>query len=356
MQAHIGTFPTNGPSFCPIYTMKGRNNLTASILPLGAVIQKLAVLEGTGEERHIVMGFPRPEPYENLVCSAGAVLGPNAGRIRDGHLSFCGEAYALTPNDGPNQLHGGTHSLSSQLWTVEDFSHDGDRASILLSAIQSHGLDGWPGKRSYTARYTLTDNGTLTLEYTARTDQSTYFNLSNHTYWNLSGDFSRSALEQELTVEAGWVCINDGEHLPVDLIQVERTAFDFRRTCTLGHALRTARDTVSRAQLDIARGFNHAYLLDGGPGLKRACSLRDPESGRVMELFTDAPGVVMYSGGFLPEGLELNGSQRSVPSCAVALEAQDLPDCSRLFPSAFRPTLPGEVWQRVIQYRFQLPQ
>lgn len=355
MQTTIRDFPQSPAPLFPLYTMEGRGGLTASFLPLGAALQKIAVPDENGRELSLALGFPDLAPYASLTCYAGAVLGPNAGRIRGGRLSLPGEEYILSPNEGHNQLHGGGHNLSAQLWAVEDFACDGDAASLLLCASQPHGLDGWPGNRSYRVRYTLSDDNRLTVEYEARTDRPTYFNLSSHAYWNLSGEFDRPALGQELTVYAGRVCVNDGEHLPVQLLPVDGTAFDFRRGRALDEALSSAADPVSREQLGIARGFNHAYLLDGGPGLKRACALRDCHSGRRMELWTDAPAVVLYSGGFLPAGLDVNGGRRSVPSCAAALEAQDLPDCSRLAPACFRPTLPGKVWRRVIQYRFHLP-
>lgn len=355
MQNTVGDFPQGPGSLYPLYTMKGRSGLTVSVLPLGAALQKIAVCDENGRELPLALGFPDPDPYRSLLCYAGAALGPNAGRIRGGRLCWPGMEYALAPNDGANQLHGGAHSLSSQLWTAEKFTCRGDTASLVLCAAQPHGTDGWPGERTYEVRCTLSDENCLTIEYEARTDRPTYFNLSNHTYWNLSGDFSRPALDQELTVAADRVCFNDGEHLPVELVPVEGTAFDLRRGPALRAALDSARTPAERKQLDTAKGFNHAFLLSGGPGLKRACSLLDPASGRGMELWTDAPGVVVYSGGFLPYGPEVNGGGHCAPSCAVALEAQDLPDCSRLYPAAFRPTLPGEVWKRVIQYRFHLP-
>ena len=355
MQTAIINFVGRNGRFYPLYTMKGYNKLTAAILPLGASIQKIVACDEDGKEIPLTLGFPEPEPYQSVTCYAGAALGPNAGRIRDGRLSLSDGEYALTPNDGANQLHGGPHSLSSQLWEVKDFSCDGGAASILLCTAQPHGLDGWPGNRSYQIRYTLTDEGRFSIEYEARTDRPTYFNLSNHTYWDLTGQVGGSALSQKLTVHAGRVCINNAQHLPEDLIPVNGTAFDFREACSLDTAIRSAHGPVIREQLAMAQGFNHAYLLDGGPGLKLACSLSDPASGRRLELLTDAPGVVLYSGGFLPNGLTLNGSRRCVPSCAVALEAQDLPDCSRLYPASFRPTLPGETWRRVIQYRLHLP-
>lgn len=355
MQTAMGDFPQSLTPLYPLYTMKSDGGLTVSVLTLGGTLQKIAISDENGQERPLALGFPGPGPYESLVCCAGATLAPNAGRIRGGRLCLSGREYLLATNEGPNQLHGGAHSLSSAVWEPVHFTCQGDSASLVLRAAQPHGLDGWPGNRSYQVRYTLSDDNRLTIEYEARTDRPTYFNLSNHTYWNLSGDFTRPALDQELTVDADRVCFNDEAHLPAALVPVEASAFDFRRGRTLRDALNSVRAPSERRQAAIARGLNHAYLLSGDPGLKRACVLRDPDSGRQLELFTDAPGVVVYSGGFLPAGLELCGGQRSVPSCAVALEAQDLPDCSRLSPGNFRPALPGQVWRRVIQFRFRLP-
>ena len=182
MQTAMRDFPQSLTPVYPLYTMKGDGGLTVSVLALGGALQKIAISDENGQERPLALGFPYPEPYESLVCYAGATLAPNAGRIRGGRLCLPGVEYALVPNDGPNQLHGG--------------------ASLVLRAAQPDGLDGWPGNRAYQARYTLSDDNRLTIEYEARTDRPTYFNLSNHTYWNLSGDFTRPALGQELTVEA----------------------------------------------------------------------------------------------------------------------------------------------------------
>lgn len=154
-----------------------------------------------GQEIPLALSFADIRPYETTVCYAGATLGPNAGRLRGARLPILGKEYVLSENENGSQLHGGRHNLSSILWNVDSVTDHVDSvtgakmaSSILLSAAQPDGLDGYLGNRRYQVRYTLADPGILTMEYTAWTDVPTYINLSNHTYWNLSGDFTKPAL------------------------------------------------------------------------------------------------------------------------------------------------------------------
>lgn len=356
--AHSGHHP-DAPHTCPLYDLVSASGLTVSILPLGASVQKISVTDPDGREIPIALGFPDLQSYQKPVCYAGATLGPNAGRIRNARLSIQKKEYLLSQNDNGSQLHGGCHNVSSMFWNTDSVSCIDNTASVLLSCEQPDGLDGYPGNRRYQIRYTLTEQGFLTIEQTAWTDRPTYVNLSNHTYWNLSGDFTRPALHQELLIHAKQVCVNDEYHLPVSIIPVTGTAFDFQKPRSLQSALRSASDSVSIPQLRIGKGYNHGYLLRKASEYREeppdtepapACSLHDPVSKRTVRLLTDAPALVLYSGGYLPEGLSLLGGQRSVPSCAVALEAQDLPDTPHLLPSLFRLTLPERPFHRIIQY------
>lgn len=344
----------------PLYNLKNRAGFTVSILPLGASIQKITVTLKKGREIPLALSFPEIRPYRELVCYAGATLGPNAGRIKNASLPVLGKNYPLSENDNGSQLHGGRHNLSSILWNVDSVTCDSDCASVLLSASQEDGVDGYPGRRRYQVQYTFTESGYLTINYTAWTDQPTYINLSNHTYWNLSGDFSRPALGHELAIYGDRVCINDENHLPVDIIPTYGTSFDFQSPRSLAFAIDSASDPVSKRQLQIGRGYNHAWLLQKPDFSQKtecspSCFLRDPVSGRGVRLFTDAPGIVLYSGGYLPGNLLLLGGQRSVPSCAIALEAQDLPDTVHFLPDFCQLTLPQKPFQRTIQYQMLLP-
>ncbi len=368
MKTAVRTFPAHisahgrrsGPGHTyPLYDLISASGLTGSILPLGASLQKISVTDTDGTELPIALSFLGIQPYEDLVCYAGATLGPNAGRIRDALLPILGTEHLLSRNDNGSQLHGGCHSLSSMLWNVDAVMCMEDTASVLLSCEQPDGLDGYPGNRRYQVCYTFTEPGELTIEQDAWTDQTTYVNLSNHTYWNLSGDFTQPALHQELLIHADQVCINDENHLPVSLIPVTDTAFDFRKQRSLCSAIQAASDPISLKQLQTGRGYNHGFLLKAsashdpqptGTGLTPACTLKDPGSQRTVRLLTDAPALVLYSGGYLPDGILLMNEQHSVPSCAVALEAQDLPDTLHLLPNSCRLTSPDKPFHRIIQF------
>lgn len=343
-----------------IYEMTTRRGLAVSVMTLGAAIRTVTVRDDNGTVLPIALGFEDPARYQDNPCYAGVTLGPNAGRIRGSALPAGDHCLPLTSNDGPHQLHGGPHSLSGQLWQTESAECRIDSASILLSATQPDGLDGYPGNRVYHARYTLEDTGWLTIEYRAVTDRPTYINMSSHTYWNLSGDFTKSALEQHLTIAANNVCINDPEHLPTDIIPVTGTAFDFTKSRTICTAI-SAADGISRAQLDNSNGYNNAYILSKNEtyrslrtarrpqSLSSACILTDNPSGRTLKLYTDAPALVLYTGGYIPEGLPLLGGATSTPSCAIALEAQDLPDIMHLLPEYYQLTVPEQPFQRTIR-------
>lgn len=353
---------------CSIYDITTNLGLTVSILELGASIQKIAIWEPDGQSVSIALGSPDLSFYEECSCYAGATLAPSAGRIRGGALPVEGRTFQLSQNDQDNQLHGGPHNLSAARWDTDSVTCTSDTAEVILSAFQLDGMDGYPGNRSYQVRYCLEDTNWLTVEYRAWTDRPTYINMSGHTYWNLTGDFTRSALSQELTLHANNVCLNDAGHLPVDIIPVAGTVFDFRSGRQIasflppeasGQSPCSARDA---RQMTLARGYNHAFLLNRShpfrtlrnikrpTALKKAAILTDPASGRTMKMMTDAPALVLYTGGFLPEGMALHGGQTSCASCAVALEAQDIPDVMHLLPDSCVLTTPERPFHRIIRY------
>lgn len=264
---------------------------------------------------------------------AGRTLGPTAGRIKEGRLPLGGETCFLSLNNGPHHIHGGFHSLSHRLWDTSPVTETRLGQSVTFSCHAPHGEDGYPGERDFQAVYTLYNEGALEIVYTARTDRPTYVDLSNHAYWNLSGDCRLSGLEQELTINGDAFCQNDEAHLPVALQPVEGTAMDFRKPRLLWTALRDG----SEPQLRIGKGLNNAYRLHSG----LAAALAEPTSGRRLRLYTDQPALVAYTGGYLPS-----------PSLGIALEAQNFPDAAHCPWAAYRPLLPGEEYRRFIRFVF----
>lgn len=344
---------------CDVVTGSG---MMVSFSPLGASVQKIAIISEDGEETLLALSFAGQDAAGDCIGYAGATLGPNAGRIRNSCISIDGRDYPLAANEGSCQLHGGPHNLSSVLWHTDFVEQDRDFVRITFSAFQPHGEDGYPGNRTYKAVYTLDDTGWLTVHYKAVTDRTTYINLSSHIYWNLTGDFTRNALDQELTLFSSNVGLLDEAHLPVNICPVGRTPFDFRKGRSLTQAMGARTGAMYREQLLREQGYNHPFLLKKArprrplpsvrqvPALQKACVLRDPASGRTMQMMTSAPVLVVYSGGFLPENRLLANGQRSTASCAIALEAQDFPDVMHMLPEAWRLTGAGEMFERVIRF------
>lgn len=269
---------------------------------------------------------------------AGATLGPVANRLAGACLPVGDNVLSLSANDGANTLHGGTHGLSLRRWALTAGGGGGSAAWAELSCTLPHGLDGFPGERRFTVRYALTGDG-ITLQYTAETDRPTLVSMSNHTYWNLTGNFSGDCYDQLLEIGAREVLYNDAAHIPFAPRLCAGTAFDFSAPVSLREAMgRTAACALApldsdAGQLRNARGYNNGFTLS--PAAPFAARLTNPGDGLRMTLTTDQPYLVLYSGGYL-----------STPGCALALEAQGR-------PGAVTPLLDaGRVYRRFIRFSF----
>lgn len=336
------------------------NNISVKIMTYGAAIIEFLAPDRHGIFKNIAMSLSPLSQYIRGASYAGATIGPNAGRIRDGHLLLGRDTYTLSQNEGVNQLHGGFYNFSYSLWSIAELAADDSKASLTLELRAQDGLDGYPGERTASVTYALDNSNTLSVTFGAVTDKPTWMNLSNHTYWNPSGDFSHPATGQSLMINAQTVLYNDSENLPFAFHAVDNSPFDFR-------SLRCIRNQLAAfpgsEQIQKARGYNNAYSLDtSGP----AAVLYDEESGRRITIDTDYPSLVFYSGGFLDDSITLEGGLPASASCALALEAQEFPDALHLadpmhtpealhIPEVPRPILcPGDTWQRYIRFAFDV--
>lgn len=315
------------------YLLRNRRGTTVVIDALGASIRGVEVADRWGRFSNIALC-----PEEPGDSYAGATLAPCAGRIRKGRLLIDGRAAQLSLNDGPNHLHGGG-SLSFARWRGEARS-TAEGEACALSITARDGLDGYPGERRFEVIYALTEDDQLIIRMRASTDRATWVNMSNHVYWNLSGDFSGTVDEHRLRVGADHVYLNDAAHLPIGRRPVAGTPFDFREERPIWGGGGGEDDE----QLAAARGYNHGFALNGAP----AATLTDPVSGRRLRLYTDYPALVLYSGGFLHEGIALSGGGRARQRCALALEPQTLPGSEAAL------LRPGEVRERTIRYAFDV--
>ena len=258
-------------------------------------------------------------------------------------MTLEGKTYRLARNDGENTLHGGPHGVSAQRFCAEEKQE----AAASFSVCLPDGMDGWPGNRAVSVRFSVGPGAALTLAYEARSDRLTWLDLSQHLYWNLNGDFSVPGTAQYLQIPAETVLYNDAAHLPRRAAAVGDTPFDFRLPREIAAQMRAF---PADAQLANAHGYNNAYLLPAGaqPAARlwnRARTLR-------MELFTDQPALVLYSGGYLGPDTKLLGGETAYPGCAIALEAQNWPDAPHFPGAPFRPLRPGESYRRFVSYRF----
>ncbi|MFZ3570747.1 aldose epimerase family protein [Streptomyces sp. BH097] len=324
----FGTLPD--PDRTPVHrwTLE-REGARVRVLTYGGILQSVEVPDRDGAVADVVLGFAdldgylkHPEPY------LGAVVGRYANRIAGGRFALDGRVHHLARNNGENALHGGERGFDKRVWDAEALGEHGVR----LSRVSPHGEEGYPGRVEVSVTYTLEAGGVLRIAYEAVTDAPTPVNLTNHTYWNLGGALSGSAVDgHELRIDGGRVTAVDEGLIPTgELLDVTGTRFDFRQSRKVGP------------------GYDHNYVLDKGVSGEavEVAELHDPASGRVLSVATTEPGVQLYTADGFDESL------RFAPGDGIALETQHFPDSPNRveFPSTV--VRPGDVYRSQTVYRF----
>ena len=320
--------------------------ICCELSPLGASIRRLQLQDSSGRWIDIALSPERFEPGLPEPALAGRTIGPCCGRIRNGEIRFDGYHLSLARNEGNHHLHGGPHGCAFSLWKGICVSSREIRFELFLP----DGLDGYPGNRMIRADYLVTDDK-LSVRYSAETDRDTFLDLTNHVYWDLSGLFDGSALDQQLEIASETVVLNDVQHLPVSIAKA-KNAFGFSHPQSFREMISAYPDDE---QLRIGRGYNNAFILDPALQAEKGFSARlcSGRSGITMTLQTDAPALVLYTGGFLGKETRLSTPPgTALPGCAVALEAQYIPDAFHL--SGADPVLlrRGTVFTRQICWSF----
>ncbi|MFF4247434.1 aldose epimerase family protein [Streptomyces sp. NPDC001822] len=285
-----------------------RAGVLVRLLTYGAVVQSVEVPGRDGDRADVALGLPDVKGYETHTGPYfGAVVGRYANRIAGGSFVLDGRTHRVTRNEGRNTLHGGGRGFDKRVWDAEAVP-DGVR----LSLVAEDGEEGFPGRLAVGVTYTLDTDGALRIGYRATTDAPTVLNLTNHTYWNLAGADSGSALGHELRLAAGRITPADAESLPTgELAPVDGTRFDFREPKPVGP------------------GYDTNYVLDETGG-EPVAELYDPASGRLLTVRTTEPGLQLYTAD------HLDGDPFG-PCAGIALETQHFPD------SPNRPEFPGTV-------------
>ena len=323
--------------------------VSVQVMEFGATVLEVSLTE-QGIERPLTRGLAKPADYAQNVPYMGALCGRYAGRIGHARLQMQGQLVELTANSGEHHLHGGALGFSARHWCADPFLET-HRVGVQFSYLSPAGEEGYPGQVDARVRYSLDARSRLHMEYSADVaGQATPINLTNHSYWNLATQ--STVLDHELRLAANEVLEFDRGQIPTGRRrEVHDTPFDFLQARPVGQQM---------AQLEPnALGFDHFFLLDQAReqtdpahGLPRVALLRDPVSGRRMEVFTDQPGLVVYTGNYLDGTDDSGGHARH---SALCLECQQFPDAPN--QPSFPDTLvaPGEQYSQHTIYQFFSP-
>lgn len=352
----FGTLPDGRETH--LYTLTNSNGMVAKVSDFGATLVSLEVLDENGDLADVTHGYDSVDGYNSGKNPYfGASVGRFGNRIAHGKFSLDGEQYTLATNNAPGgipcHLHGGETGFNKRLWTV---TREESPDKIVLHYVSPAGEEGYPGELTATVSYALTEQNELIWEATATTTAPTVVNLVHHSYWNLSGDPTSTINDHELTLFADRYLPTDAGLIPTgELAPVAGTPMDF----TTPHAIGERVEADLQA-LEFGGGYDHCWVLtDPEPdGLALAARLRDPESGRVMEISTNQPAIQFYGGNFLdaadfqsPSEPGKNGVAYPHRS-ALCLETENFPDAPNQpeFPSAV--LRPGEAYRHVMVHKF----
>ena len=340
-----------------LYTLKNNNGMEVCITNYGGRVVSLVVPDRDNNQVDVVLGFDNIHQYADTLNSPsdyGSSVGRYANRIKNGQFTLGDSTYQLRLNDGPNSLHGGgTTGWMNQVYEAEQI---GD--SILkLTIVAQDGENGFPGTVTAVTTYKVTADNTLDMTWEATTDKETIINQTNHNYYNLSGDFTQAGYDQVLYVNADKFTASDKLYIPTGEIRdVEGTPFDFRTAHAIGDSINAAYD-----QIQNATGYDHNFCLntwkDGkGDDTQVCASLYSPKTGILMEMYTNEPGVQVYSGNFQGVGRDANIVRKhgvKYPKhVSICLESQKFPD-SPNHPEWASPVLkPGEKYYSHAAYKF----
>lgn len=351
-QLHISEAPfgaTQAGEPVKLFTMVNGNGMTVKVTNYGGIITELHVPDRDGKLADVTHGFDSVTPYEGDVPYFGALIGRYGNRIANGRFYIDGVQYQLDVNNGANHLHGGAQGFHKQVWKAKAFTR-ADEVGVALQYTSADGEMGYPGKLQVEVEYQLNNANELKVLYRATTDKPTLVNLTQHAYFNLAGVAEKgSILDHQLQICADRYTPVDAGLIPVGgPVAVAGTPFDFRKSQAIG-----SRIDADDEQLRRGLGYDHNWVLNKPVAglLALAATLRDPKSGRVLELYTREPGLQFYSGNFLDGSLKGKGRTYEYRS-GICLEPQHFPDSPNRadFPSTV--LRPGETYATESLYRF----
>jgi aldose 1-epimerase len=331
-----------------LYTLRNAKGMEVTITTLGARIVTIKTPDRSGKFDDVVLGFDDLAGYSKIPPNPyfGATIGRYANRIAGGRFMLNGTTYTLPKNNGPNTLHGGTVGFDRKAWTAKA----GNGNSVTMSYLSKDGEEGFPGNLTANVTFTLTDDNALRIRYLATTDKETVVNLTNHSYFNLAGQGEGDVLGHVVMISADRFTPVDKTLIPTgELKSVEGTPFDFRKPTRIGERI-----DANDPQIALGGGYDHNYVLNRkGAGLQKAARVREPKSGRVLDVLTTEPGVQFYTSNGLGPITGVGGKVYGKRS-AFCLETEHFPD-SPNHPSFPSTTLkPGGTYRTETLYKFSV--
>ena len=273
-----------------LYTLRNKGGIEIGVTDYGAALVKVLIPDKDGKVQDVVLGYDSAKAYEEGGVHFGATVGRVANRIGGACFELNGKIYALTTNDNGNSLHGGCDYYNKRMWRAEEVT--GQKVIFYLESPD--GDQGYPGAVRISVTYELTDDNEIKLHYHAVSDADTLINLTNHSYFNLSGHASGPVLGQEVFIAADVFTRADAESVPTgEIVPVEGTPMDFRKYKAIGEAI-----GADYEALILGQGYDHNWVLKGS-GLRLVAGMRSDKTGIVMEVLTDLPGMQFYTGNFL---------------------------------------------------------
>ena len=305
-----------------LFVLTNANGLQVSLLDYGATVKEILTPDRNGKFANVSLGFSNLSDYREKSPYFGCIAGRYANRIAGGKFSLDGKEYQLATNNGPNHLHGGERGFDKIVWNAK-IKEVG--TGVVFTMRSPDGDEGYPGSLLSKVTYTLTNENELKIEYSATCDKPTVLNLTNHTYFNLAGEGDDTILDHQLTLYADEYVATDETNIPVSLSKVAGTPLDFTKPQIIGDRIEQ-----NHEQLKFGKGYDHTWIINKGgnseDNLNHAATLRDPGSGRKMDIFTDQPGIQFYSGNYL-DGTYLGQSGKPYPlRSGLCLETQVFPD------------------------------
>ncbi len=327
-----------------LYTLTNENGMSASITNYGAALVKLNVPDKEGKLRDVVLGYDDVTGYETGGGSFGAPVGRNANRIGGAVITIQDKTYELEKNDNGNNLHSGTNYYNKRIWNV------GEKTDSKIEFVlhSPDGDQGYPGTLDMHVTYELTEDNELRLIYDAVPDQDTIINMTNHSYFNLDGHDSGNVLKELVTLDADYFTRADAQSIPTgELVDVTGTPMDFRMPRALGEAIDADYEAVR-----LGKGYDHNWVLKNNGKFDKVAQAVSEKSGIVMEVWTDLPGMQMYTANFLDNEHGKNGAVYGIRD-AVCFETQYFPDAVHHENFASPICKKGMPYHTVTSYKFE---